>query len=64
LATPAFSLIEWSGHQIAMVCTGLLGAAPYYRGPYDGGALYFAVEGIQLPAVEGMGRISNLEVQL
>jgi hypothetical protein len=39
LATPALSLMEWSGHQIAMVCTGLLGTASYYRGPYDGGAL-------------------------
>ena len=43
LATPSFPLERISGHQLAMVCTGLLETGPYYRGPYDGGALYFTI---------------------
>jgi hypothetical protein len=34
-----------TAHQIAMICSGLAGDLAYYRGPYDGGALYFMLEG-------------------
>ena len=47
-----FSLGKLSGHQIAMVCSALLGNVPYYRGPYDGGALYFTLEGVKLPPID------------
>jgi hypothetical protein len=53
LAQRAVSLGKLSGHQVAMVCSTLLGNVPYYRGPYDGGALYFTLEGVELPPVDG-----------
>jgi hypothetical protein len=53
LAERTFSLGKLSGHQVAMVCSTLLGNVPYYRGPYDGGALYFTLEGVPLPPVDG-----------
>src|SRR5258707_74309 len=31
------------GHLLAMVATGLLEGAAYYRGPYDGGAAFFLI---------------------
>ncbi|MCA9577765.1 MAG: hypothetical protein R3B40_30955 [Polyangiales bacterium] len=31
------------GHAIALACSGLVGRLPYYRGPYDGGAVFFYV---------------------
>jgi hypothetical protein len=37
------------GHLLAMLSAGLTGRC-YYRGPYDGGALFFLVEGVP-PAV-------------
>ncbi len=40
-------LDQWPGHNLAMVAAGLLNADAYYRGPYDGGALYFLV--LKLP---------------
>jgi hypothetical protein len=51
--TRTFSLGKLTGHQIAMVCSALLGDVPYYRGPYDGGALYFTLEGVHLPPING-----------
>jgi hypothetical protein len=32
-----------NGHMLAMLSTGLIGNCCYYRGPYDGGALFFLV---------------------
>ncbi len=43
LTAPRFGLGEVSPHALAMVAGGLLGGVPYYRGPYDGGAIYFLV---------------------
>jgi hypothetical protein len=44
LTSRSFSTREVSGHQVAMVASGLRGNLPYYRGPYDGGALFFLLE--------------------
>jgi len=63
LVSRGFSLNAISGRQVAMVCTGLLGSGPYYRGPYDGGALYFAIENITLPEVDG-ARLSTVLTQV
>lgn len=63
LVTRGFSLDDMSGHQVAIVCTGLLGTGPYYRGPYDGGALYFTVENVALSDVDGP-RISTVLTQV
>jgi hypothetical protein len=43
---PCFPLENISGHEIAMVCSELLGRVPYYRGPYTNGALFFLVQEI------------------
>ena len=40
---PTFELENITGHEIAMVCSNLLGDIPYYRGPYENGALFFLV---------------------
>jgi hypothetical protein len=40
---PEFPLERITGHEIAMVCSELLGGLPYYRGPYPNGALFFLV---------------------
>jgi hypothetical protein len=38
-----FSLDQASGHAISLVASGVFGNCCYYRGPYDGGALFFLV---------------------
>lgn len=43
LAERSYSLETANGHMIAMVASGLTPDGCYYRGPYDGGALYFLV---------------------
>ena len=44
LIVDSLSLAKIQGHDLAMVCGGLAGGLPYYRGSYAGGALFFAVE--------------------
>ncbi|HEX6708568.1 MAG TPA: hypothetical protein VF169_27780 [Albitalea sp.] len=46
LTTRSFALDDISGHAIAMLCAGLAGGKCYYRGPYDGGAAFFLVDGV------------------
>jgi hypothetical protein len=43
LTEPSFALTVASGHVLAMLSTGLIGNCCYYRGPYEGGALFFLV---------------------
>lgn len=43
LTERTFSLDQASGHAIALVASGVFGNCCYYRGPYDGGALFFLV---------------------
>ncbi|WP_330186411.1 hypothetical protein KZZ52_24530 [Dactylosporangium sp. AC04546] len=45
LTTPSFPLERADGHRLALLASGLTGR-PYYRGPYDGGAVFFHLEGI------------------
>jgi hypothetical protein len=40
-----FSLEQANGHSLSSVASGIIGRCCYYRGPYDGGALYFLVCG-------------------
>lgn len=48
LAEPLVALDDdLSGHQVAMVAAALSGSLPYYRGPHDGGAVYFLLEGVR-----------------
>ncbi|MFI5906892.1 DUF6882 domain-containing protein [Dactylosporangium sp. NPDC051541] len=42
--TPGFPLARADGHRLALVASSLTGR-PYYRGPYDGGAVFFHLEG-------------------
>ncbi|MEL6320560.1 MAG: DUF6882 domain-containing protein [Cyanobacteria bacterium J06626_14] len=43
LVDRSYSLEVANGHAIALVASGLNPACCYYRGPYDGGALFFLV---------------------
>jgi hypothetical protein len=45
LVEPMFSLDRADGHQLALLASGLTGRC-YYRGPYEGGALFFLLEGV------------------
>ncbi|WP_433056893.1 DUF6882 domain-containing protein [Dactylosporangium sp. CS-033363] len=40
---PSFPLSVADGHKLALVASSLTGR-PYYRGPYDGGAVFFHLE--------------------
>jgi hypothetical protein len=48
LTEPSFPLERADGAKLALVASGLTGR-PYYRGPYDGGALFFHLEGVPDP---------------
>lgn len=48
------------GHRIAMVAIGILGAAAYYRGPYEGGAVFMLIP--ELPSGNRDSGPSNLQV--
>jgi hypothetical protein len=39
----SFSLDRADGHTLSLVASGIVGQCCYYRGPYDGGALFFLV---------------------
>jgi hypothetical protein len=45
LTEPSFPLDRADGAKLALVASGLTGR-PYYRGPYEGGALFFHLEGV------------------
>jgi uncharacterized protein DUF6882 len=45
LTERSFSLDRADGHRLALLASGLTGR-PYYRGPYDGGALFFHLENV------------------
>ncbi|WP_236045473.1 DUF6882 domain-containing protein [Paractinoplanes ovalisporus] len=45
LTDASFPLDRADGHRLALLASGLTGR-PYYRGPYDGGALFFHLEGV------------------
>lgn len=40
LTARSVPLERWDGHQLAMIASGMSDVAGYYRGPYDGGALF------------------------
>ena len=49
LTEPVFVLGEGlTGHMLAMACSGLAGGKCYYRGPYEGGALFMLLD--EVPA--------------
>ncbi|MBL7258828.1 DUF6882 domain-containing protein [Paractinoplanes lichenicola] len=45
LTDRTFPLSRADGHRLALLASGLTGR-PYYRGPYEGGALFFHLEGV------------------
>ncbi len=45
LTEPTFGLDRADGHQLALAASGLTGRC-YYRGPYEGGALFFQIDGV------------------
>jgi hypothetical protein len=50
------------GHVLAMIAVGLLGAAAYYRAPYDGGAAFLLIP--ELPQLRGVAKTSDLDITL
>lgn len=48
LTERSFPLDRADGARLALVASGLTGR-PYYRGPYEGGALFFHLEGVPDP---------------
>lgn len=46
LTNSTFGLDVADGHRLAMLASGLVRKTVYYRGPYDGGALYFLILGL------------------
>lgn len=64
LRNAQFDLDE-QGHALAAVASGLIGDCCYYRGPYEGGAVYFLVFGLpaELFAPVPMPRAINLLMQ-
>jgi hypothetical protein len=45
LTDASFPLGVATGHMLAMLSAGLTGNCCYYRGPYEGGALFFLING-------------------
>lgn len=45
LTEPSLPLERADGHRLALLASGMTGR-PYYRGPYEGGALFFHLEGV------------------
>ncbi len=43
LTTPNIPLKQIDGHRLAMIASGLCRAACYYRGPYQGGAVFLLI---------------------
>lgn len=47
-SAPTLPLRPNLGHELSLIAVGACGADSYYRGPYDGGALYFTLTGLPL----------------
>jgi len=45
-STPSFPLDVADGHALSLVVAGLKGNCCYYRGPYEGGAVFFLVQNL------------------
>lgn len=53
LTQPQIELNEVNGHMLAMVACGICNADAYYRGPYNGGALFFTMQQMPLQKQQG-----------
>lgn len=40
---------QFQGHNLSLIASGISGANAYYRGPYDGGALFMIIEDDKYP---------------
>lgn len=49
-ASPEFLINGVNGHLLSMIAVGLCGADAYYRGPYEGGAVFLLMTAPQLKA--------------
>jgi len=66
LVRPTISLSEASGHAICSVASGLTSSSFYFRGPYDGGAVYLLVKdpGYRAPQTDPLVRIPHVLTEL
>jgi hypothetical protein len=46
LCEPDLDLDEADGHTLSVIAAGVCGSNGYYRGPYEGGALFFLIENL------------------
>lgn len=63
---PSFPLNTITGHQVAMIASGLLAADCYYRGPYENGAIYVLIKdpSFSRPKYDPRERIAEVFPQL
>lgn len=66
LADPHLDLGTLTGHHFAMVASGLLAANCYYRGSYEGGAVFLLIRdpSFPRPSSEPLARIASIFPQL
>lgn len=66
LTTRSLPLAAWDGHALAMIASGMTACAGYYRGPYDGGALYVLLTGPELvtPVAQPLVRLATIMPEL
>ena len=66
LTTRSVPLASWDGHALAMIASGMTACAGYYRGPYDGGALYVLLTGPELvtPVTQPLVRLATIMPEL
>lgn len=62
LTTPEVSLQKADGHTLSMIASGVCNASAYYRGPYQGGAVFMLIDAPSLaltvpPAPTGIPRM-------
>jgi hypothetical protein len=57
---------EGDAFLLALIASGIAGGLPVYRGPHSGGALYFALEDVKLPAtgLDPVGALLTLSQSL
>ena len=58
LTNSQFPLEKVDGHYLSLVASGLLNASCYYRGPYEGGAVYLLISGSDVDDQMGFDALS------
>jgi hypothetical protein len=62
LVKPQIELNEVDGHMLTMVACGVCKADAYYRGPYDGGALFFTMQQMPLHKLQAASPVEHINI--